>query len=142
MIITTARKPSSKTRIFCKHLGRFSGWKYVIRGKASLLDFADKPFLLVGEYKGNPGSFSFFSEGKCVLSIRANVSLDKDIGIGNEPVIQGKNNLALDLGKVTGLRNGDNSNRIIRVNDNIEFLEDGKSYIKLTILEVRGKISA
>ena len=145
MIITTARKPSSKTRIFCKHLGRFTGWKYVTRGKASLAEFADKSFLLVGEYKGNPGSFSFFFKEKCVLSIRANVSLDKDIGIGSEPVIQGNNSLALDLGKVTGLRTGtetgtgEKSKRIIMVDDNIEFTSDGESYIKLKVLEVRGE---
>src|SRR4030067_2582615 len=117
MIVTTARKPSSKTRIFCKHLGRFTGWMYVTRGKSSLLEFADIPFLLVGEYKGNPGSFSFFLHGKCVLSIRANVSLDKDIGIGNEPVIQGNNYLALNLSKITGLRTGEKSKRVILVND-------------------------
>ncbi|MCX9086601.1 MAG: hypothetical protein OIN90_03465 [Candidatus Methanoperedens sp.] len=139
MIITTARKPSSKTRIFCKHLGRFTGWKYVTRGKASLQEFADKSFLLVGEYKGNPGSFSFFFKEKCVLSIRANVSLDKDIGIGIEPVIQGKSSLALDLGKVTGLRTGEKAKRIIIVDDNIEFTSDGESYIKLKVLEVRGE---
>lgn len=145
MIITTARKPSSKTRIFCKHLGRFTGWKYVTRGKASLQEFADKSFLLVGEYKGNPGSLSFFLKGKCVLSIRANVSLDKDIGTGIEPVIQGNNSLALDLGKVTGLRTGtgteEKSKRIIMVDDNIEFTSDGESYIKLKVLEVRGEDS-
>jgi len=139
MIVTTARKPSSKTRIFCKHLGRFTGWMYVTRGKASLLEFADKPFLLVGEYKGNPGSFSFFLRGKCVLSIRANVSLDKDIGIGNEPVIRGDNSVALDLSKITGLRTGETSKRIIVVNDNIEFTDNGESYIKLKVLEVRGE---
>ncbi|NJD52703.1 MAG: hypothetical protein FIB07_07525 [Candidatus Methanoperedens sp.] len=141
MIITTARKPSSKTRTFCKHLGRFTGWKYVTRGKASLQEFADKSFLLVGEYKGNPGSFSFFFKEKCVLSIRANVSLDKDIGTGIEPVIQGNNSLALDLGKVTGLRTGEGekSNRIIMVDDNIEFTSDGEYYIKLKVLEVRGE---
>jgi len=139
MIVTTARKPSSKTRIFCKHLGRFTGWNYVTRGKASLLEFADKPFLLVGEYKGNPGSFSFFLRGKCVLSIRANVSLDRDIGIGTEPVIQGNNSVALSLSKITGLRTGENSKRVILVNDNIEFIDDGESYIKLKVLEVRGE---
>ena len=139
MIVTTARKPSSKTRIFCKHLGRFTGWMYVTRGKASLLEFADKPFLLVGEYKGNPGSFSFFLKGKCVLSIRANVSLDRDIGIGTEPVIQGDNSVALSLSKITGLRTGENLKRIILVNDNIEFIDDGESYIKLKVLEVRGE---
>ena len=139
MIITTARKPSSKTRIFCKHLGRFTGWKYVTRGKASLLEFTDKPFLLVGEYKGNPGSFSFFLNGKCVLSIRANVSLDKDIGMGIEPVIQGNNSLALDLSKLTGLRRGEESKRIIMVDDNIQFISDGDPYIKLKLVEVRGE---
>ena len=139
MIVTTARKPSSKTRIFCKHLGRFTGWMYVTRGKSSLLEFADKPFLLVGEYKGNPGSFSFFLRGKCILSIRANVSLDRDIGIGNEPVIQGDNPVAHDLSKITGLRTGEKSKRVILVNDNIEFSDDGESYIKLKVLEVRGE---
>jgi len=139
MIVTTARKPSSKTRIFCKHLSRFTGWRYVTRGKSSLLEFADKPFLLVGEYKGNPGSFSFFLRGKCVLSIRANVSLDRDIGIGNEPIIRGDNSVALVISKITGLRTGDQSKRIILVNDNIEFTDDGESYIKLKVLEVRGE---
>jgi len=139
MIVTTARKPSSKTRIFCKHLGRFTGWMYVTRGKSSLLEFADKPFLLVGEYKGNPGSFSFFLRSKCVLSIRANVSLDRDIGIGDEPVIRGDNSMALDLCKITGLRTGEKSKRVILVNDNIEFTDDGESYIKLKVLEVRGE---
>ena len=138
MIITTARKPSSKTRIFCKHLGRFTGWIYVTRGKASLSEFEDELFLLVGEYKGNPGSFNFFSNGKCVLSIRANVSLDKETCSGVEPVIQGNTPLALNLGKVTGLRMGENSQRVILVNDNIEFISGGESFIKLKVLEVRG----
>lgn len=139
MIITTARKPSSKTRIFCKHLGRFTGWIYVTRGKASLSEFADEPFLLVGEYKGNPGSFNFFLNGKCVLSIRANVSLDKETGSGVEPVIQGNSPLALDLSKVTGLKTVGKSQKVILVNDNIEFVFGGESFIKLKVLEVRGE---
>lgn len=114
---------------------------YVTRGKASLLDFADEPFLLVGEYKGNPGTLNFFSNGKCVLSIRANVSLDKDINIGIEPVIQGNNPLALDLIKITGLRTGEKSRKVIRVNDNIEFTDDGETCIRLKVLEVRGEDS-
>jgi rRNA maturation protein Rpf1 len=142
MIITTARKPSSKTRIFCKHLGRFTGWRYVTRGKSSLQDLAGEPFLLVGEYKGNPGSFSFFLNRKCVLSIRANVSLDKDIGVGIEPVIQGNIPLALDISKITGLRTAEGSERVIRIEDNIEFICEDKSYIKLTVLEIRGEGSA
>jgi len=142
MIITTARKPSSKTRIFCKHLGRFTGWTYVTRGKSSLQDLADEPFLLVGEYKGNPGSFSFFLNGKCVLSIRANVSLDKDIGGGFEPVIKGNIPLALDISKITGLKIGEGSERVIKIDENIEFTFEGKSYLKLRVLDVRGEGSA
>lgn len=141
MIITTARKPSSKTRIFCKHLGRFTGWKYVTRGKSSLQDLAVEPFLLVGEYKGNPGSFSFYLKGECVLSIRANVSIDKDMGVGIKPVIQGNNPLALAISKITGLTAGEGSERVIRIEENIEFICEGKSYIKLTVLEVRGEES-
>ena len=120
---------------------------YVTRGKTSLSDFADEPFLMVGEYKGNPGTFSFFFNGKCVISIRANVSLDRDIGFGIEPVIQGNNPLVLDLSKVTGLRTevrtetntGIKDRRVIMVNDNIEFIDNNESYIKLKVLEVRGE---
>jgi len=112
---------------------------YVTRGKTSLLGFANEPFLLVGEYKGNPGSFSFFLNGKCVLSIRANVSLDKDICIGALPVVQGNVPLALDICKITGLKIQEDSQRIIRVNDNIEFTCEGESFIKLKVLEVRGE---
>lgn len=137
MIITTARKPSPKTRIFCKHLGRFLGWRYITRGKTSLLDLSEKPFLLIGEYKGNPGSLNFFFGGRCVLSIRANVSLDTEIGAGAEPVIKGNNSLAHDISRVTGLRKDINSRRIINIDENMEFSEDGKSYIKLTVLDVR-----
>lgn len=139
MIITTARKPSSKTRIFCKHLGRFTGWRYITRGKASLSEFVDKQFLVVGEYKGNPGSFNFYSNGKSVLSIRANVSLDKETLPGILPVIHGNTQLALDLKKLTGFKTGENSQRVILVNDNIEFTCDDKPYIILKILEVRGE---
>lgn len=142
MKITTARKPSSKTRIFCKHLGRFTGWAYITRGKSSLKDFADKPFLLVGESRGNPGNFSFFLNGKCVLSIRANVSLDTDIGVGIEPTIQGNSPIALDISKITGLKIGQGSERVINVEKNIEFTCESKSYIKLTVLEIRGEGSA
>lgn len=142
MKITTARKPSSKTRIFCKHLGRFTGWAYITRGKSSLKEFADKPFLLVGESRGNPGSFSFFLNSKCVLSIRANVSLDTDIGVGVEPTIQGNNPITLDISKITGLKIGQGSERVINIEKNIEFTCEDKSYIKLTVLEIRGEGSA
>ncbi len=139
MIITTARKPSSKTRIFCKHLSRFTGWEYVTRGKTSLAMFAGEFFLLVGESRGNPASFNFFSNGKCVLSIRANVPLDKEIESGEAPVIEGDTPLALAFSKAAGLKMGKNSGRVIHVNDRIEFIDDGVPYIILKVLAVGGE---
>lgn len=135
MIITTARKPSSKIRTFCKHLGRFTGWEYVTRGKTSLEEFADEPFLLVGEHRGNPGSFNFFVNGKSVLSIHANVSIDKEVGPGGEPVIEGDSPLASALGRATGLKTGGTSERVIRVNDKIEFIDKGVPVIVLKVLQ-------
>jgi len=76
------------------------------------------------------------------LSIRANVSLDKDTGVGVERVIQGTTPLALDFCRITGLRTGEVSERIIRIEENIEFIYEGKSYIKLTVLDARGEGSA
>lgn len=139
MIITTARKPSSKTRIFCKHLSRFTGWNYITRGKSSLSMFAGESFLLVGESKGNPGSLDFFSNGRCVLSIRANVSLDKEIGPGEAPVIEGDTPLAFALSKAAGLEIGGSSGRVIHVNDRIEFIDKGVPYIILKLIGIRGE---
>lgn len=139
MIITTARKPTSKTRIFCKHLSRFTGKDYLTRGKTSLSMLADTSFLVVGESNGNPASFNFFLNNECILSIRANVSLDKEIGLPGEPVIEGDTPLAFALSKATGFRMGESGERVIRVNDRIEFIDKGKPYIILKVLEARGE---
>ncbi|MDP2768046.1 MAG: hypothetical protein Q8O41_11485 [Candidatus Methanoperedens sp.] len=139
MIITTARKPSSKTRIFCKHLNGFTGWNYITRGKSSLSMFAGESFLLVGESKGNPGSLDFFSNGRCVLSIRANVSLDKEIEPGEAPVIEGDTPLAFALSKAAGPDIGGSPVRVIHVNDRIEFIDKGIPYIVLKLIGIRGE---
>ncbi len=139
MIITTARKPSSRTRTFCKHLSRFTGWEYLVRGKTSREALPDKQFLLVGEYKGNPGSFTFFSGGMPVLSIRANVSMNKGITPGEEPVIKGDSSLTRILGRVTGFRSAKIGSRVIHIGDRIEFIDKGVSYIVLTIISSRGE---
>ena len=101
--------------------------------------FGNDPFLLVGEYRGNPGTLNFFLDGVCVLSIRINVSVDNEIGHGEDPVIKGDSALAHALGKATGLMVDGNSERSIRVSDRIEFIERGSSYIALTILAIRGE---
>jgi len=139
MIITTARKPSSKTRTFCKHLGRFTGWEYVTRGKTSREDLSGEPFLLVGEYKGNPGSLSFFLNGISVLSIHVSVSMDKEIHSGEKPVIDGDSPLAIAFSKVTGLKAGEVGERVIRINDRIEFIDNRISYIVLKVRSLRGE---
>jgi rRNA maturation protein Rpf1 len=138
MIITTARKPSSKTRTFCKHLGRFTGWEYVTRGKTSREVLSGEPFLLVGEYKGNPGSLSFFLNGISILSIYVSVSMDKEIHPGEKPVIDGDSPLAIAFGKVTGLKAGD-VGRVISINDRIEFIDNSVSYIVMKIRSLRGE---
>lgn len=139
MIITTGRKPSPKTRTFCKNLARFTGCEYVTRGKTSLSEIGNEPFLLVGQSRGNPGSFTFFLGGSCFISIKANVSLDIEIPPGEKPDIEGSSPLAVALHRATGFNIGGDSERIIRVNGIIEFLDKGKTYIKLKVLAVRGE---
>ena len=139
MIITTARKPSPRTRTFCKRLGRFTGWEYLIRGKTGLEALSDEPFLLIGEYRGNPGSFTFFFKGTPVLSIHAAVSMDKETHPGEEPVIEGDSHLAFVLGKVTGFSSLPTGRRVIRISDRIEFIDNGVSYIVLKIISSRGE---
>jgi U3 small nucleolar ribonucleoprotein protein IMP4 len=139
MIITTARKPSSKTRIFCKHLSRFTGWEYVTRGKTSLEMFADEPFLLVGEHKGNPGSFNFYTNGNSVLSIHFSVSMEKDTRPGEEPTVDGESPLASAFSEASGLKMTGTSERIIRANDKIEFIDKDVPVIILKVLGKRGE---
>jgi len=139
MIITTARKPSSKIRTFCKHLGRFTGWEYVTRGKLSHEELSAEPFLLIGEYKGNPGSLTFFIGKISVLSIYVSVSMDKEINTGEEPVIHGDSPLALAFSKVTGFKAIEGAERIIRFGDRIEFIDKGLSYIVLKVISIRGE---
>lgn len=140
MIVTTARKPSQKTRTFCKRLSRFTGWEYVTRGKSSLSSFDGEDLLLVGESRGNPANFSFFLNGEDCLSIRANVSLEQNIVSGQEPVIEGDSALARALGEVTEFNIGGNSGRVIRVGDErIEFIHEDVVLIVLKVIGIRGK---
>lgn len=140
MIVTTARKPSQKTRTFCKRLSKFTGWEYVTRGKSSRSSFDDGDLLLVGESRGNPANFNFFLNDECFLSIRANVSLELNIASGQEPVIEGDSALAHALGNATGFNTGGNSDRFIRVSDErIEFMHKDVALIVLKVIGIRGK---
>jgi len=140
MKVTTARKPSQKTRTFCKRLSKFTGWEYITRGKSSLSSFDDGILLLVGESRGNPANFKFFLNGECFLSIRANVSIEQNIAPGQEPVIEGDSALAHALCNATGFNIGGNSDRVIRVSDErIEFIHKDVALIVLKVIGIRGK---
>ncbi len=139
MIITTARKPSPKTRTFCRNLSRFAGWEYITRGKSGLSIFEDGSYLVVGDYRGNPGSFNFFKNGISTLSIHASVSIDRESFTGVEPVIIGDSPLARALSKATGCKMEGSSERIIRVNHNIEFIDEDIPYITLKVVGIRGE---
>ncbi len=109
------------------------------RGKTGLEAFTDDNFLIIGEYKGNPGNFNFFLNGILTLSIRANVSTDNESNPGLTPVIEGDSKLAHLLSRVTGFEIGDSRERVIRVDENIEFIDKNITVIKLKVLSVRGE---
>ena len=139
MIITTARKPTPKTRTFCRNLSRFAGWEYITRGKSGLSIFENEPYVVVGDHRGNPGSFNFYKNGISILSIHASVSIDRESFIGDAPVIEGDSPLAYALSKATGCRMEGSSERIIRVKDNIEFIDEDIPYITLKVVGKRGE---
>jgi len=82
MLISTSRKPSSKTRAFCKNLSHALDCDYINRGKMSMRELQLKSaesgcdsIALVYEMKGNPSKITFFSNnGKELLVIIGSVS--------------------------------------------------------------------
>jgi len=82
MLISTSRKPSSKTRVFCKNLSHALGTEYVNRGKMSMRELQLKSnsiglnnIALVYEMKGNPSKITFFSNnGEELLVILGSVN--------------------------------------------------------------------
>jgi U3 small nucleolar ribonucleoprotein protein IMP4 len=77
MLISTSRKPSQKTRKFCKNLARVTGSTSVNRGKMNMrelllkaLEVDEFNLAVVNEIKGNPSRISFFSnKGDILLTI-------------------------------------------------------------------------
>lgn len=82
MLISTSRKPSSKTRAFCKNLSHALDCDYINRGKMSMRELQLKSaetgcdsIALVYEMKGNPSKITFFSNnGEELLVIIGSVS--------------------------------------------------------------------
>lgn len=68
MLISTSRKPSQKTRKFCKNLAHATDSTSVNRGKMNMrelllkaLDVDEYNLCVVNESKGNPSRISFYS---------------------------------------------------------------------------------
>ena len=86
MLISTSRKPSQKTRSFCKNLSHALDFTYVNRGKMNMKDLFLKSSqnnydstILVYEIKGNPSKITFFSNnGDVKLAILVSVNTTKD----------------------------------------------------------------
>ena len=77
MLISTSRKPSQKTRKFCKNLAHATGSTSVNRGKMNMRELLVKALevdefnlAIVNEIKGNPSRISFYSnKGELLLTI-------------------------------------------------------------------------
>jgi rRNA maturation protein Rpf1 len=101
---------------------------------------ADTEVLLrVSEHKGNPGSFNFFLKDTCILSIRFSVALEKDVFGGEAPVIEGDTPLAAAFVKAAGFKKNGSSSRVIRIGEDIKFIDNGEPFIILKLVDFRGE---
>lgn len=86
MLISTSRKPSQKTRSFCKNLSHALDFTYINRGKMNMRDLFLKSSglnyestAIIYEIKGNPSKITFFSNnGNEKLAILVSVNTTKD----------------------------------------------------------------
>ncbi len=86
MLISTSRKPSQKTRKFCKTLARTTDSTSVNRGKMNMRELLLKALELdeinvavVNEIKGNPSKITFYSNrGEVLLVLLISVSMDNN----------------------------------------------------------------
>ena len=115
MLISTSRKPSQKTRSFCKNLSHALDFTYVNRGKMNMRDLFLKSSqlnycstMIVYEIKGNPSKITFFSnDGDEKLAILVSVNITKDRLNINTNEIKVKSNcpeLSI-LGEILGFEN-------------------------------------
>ena len=83
MLISTSRKPSQKTRKFCKTLARTTDSTSVNRGKMNMrelllkaLEVDEVNLAIVNEIKGNPSKITFYSnKGEVLLVLLISVSM-------------------------------------------------------------------
>ncbi|MGI6482368.1 MAG: Brix domain-containing protein [Methanobacterium sp.] len=86
MLVTTSRKPSQRTRTFCRGLERVSKTRCVNRGKMSLRDVFLKSrelgtnlVAVISEKNGNPNGMEIYEDGVlfATLKLAADLSLPK-----------------------------------------------------------------
>ena len=86
MLISTSRKPSQKTRKFCKTLAYSTGSTSVNRGKMNMrelllkaLELEEYNLAIVNEIKGNPSKITFYSnKGEILLVILISASIENE----------------------------------------------------------------
>ncbi|WP_404806126.1 ribonucleotide-diphosphate reductase subunit beta, partial [Methanobrevibacter smithii] len=86
MLISTSRKPSQKTRKFCKNLAHATGSTSVNRGKSNMrelllkaLELEEHNLAIVNEIKGNPSRVTFYSnKGEVLLIILIGVNTSNE----------------------------------------------------------------
>lgn len=86
MLISTSRKPSQKTRKFCKTLARSTDSTSVNRGKMNMrelllkaLEMDEFNLAIVNELKGNPSKITFYSNrGEVLLVILVSASIENE----------------------------------------------------------------
>ena len=86
MLISTSRKPSQKTRKFCKNLARLTDSTSVNRGKMNMrelllkaLEVDEFNLAIVNEIKGNPSKITFYSnKGEVLLVILISAVLENE----------------------------------------------------------------
>ena len=86
MLISTSRKPSQKTRKFCKTLARVTDSTSVNRGKMNMrelllkaLEVDEINLAIVNEIKGNPSKITFYSnKGEVLLVLLITISMDNN----------------------------------------------------------------
>jgi len=88
MLITTSRKPSQRTRTFCRGMERVIDSYCVNRGKMSIrkvfLKAKEMEFdrvVIISERDGNPGGLDIYLENKLILS--KNITVDLSAPNGN-----------------------------------------------------------
>jgi U3 small nucleolar ribonucleoprotein protein IMP4 len=82
MLISTSRKPSQKTRKFCKNLAHATDSTSVNRGKMNMrelllraLDEDEINLAIVNEIKGNPSRITFYSnKGEVLITVLISVT--------------------------------------------------------------------